>query len=257
MGEPSNGPVVPPAASTLGSGANGSPRCIGVAAVIPTLNEVCTIGHLVGRCLTQVEVVYVLDGGSRDGTDAVASAHGAKVIACGQRGLGRAIRAAIESDLAEVLVFLDGDGSHRPEDIPQLLAPIMQGDADLVIADRITGGSEELDGDLGHLPRRLGTRILQALVNWRLGSRLNDIQNGFRAIRSDVAIRLDLHEDGFCICQEMAVGCLRKGYRVANVPSFEERRTHGHSRLRLWAEWPRFVWTMACWLWSGAAAQRS
>jgi len=219
-----------------------------VAVAIPTLDEAATIGDLVSRCLRHVAAVYVVDGGSRDETVALAQAAGARVIHCRSRGLGRAIRQAIDSDLAEILVILDGDGSHHPEDIPDLLAPLLLGEADLVIADRVAGGSEELDGDWGHVPRAGGTWLLQALMNWRLGTRLNDIQNGFRAIRNPVARDLDLREDGFCICQEMAVRCLLRGYRVVNVPSYETRRRHGRSRLHLWAVWPRFVWTMARWL---------
>jgi glycosyltransferase involved in cell wall biosynthesis len=220
-----------------------------IAVVIPAIDEAATIGPLVRRCRSFVPVVYVLDGGSSDGTQAVARAAGAVVIGCHRPGLGAAIRQAIDADLAEVLVFLDADGSHCPEDIPRMMAPVLRGEADLVIADRIEGGSAELQGDPSHWPRAFGTWVLQRMVNRRLGTRLNDIQNGFRVIRGPVAQGLGLREDGFCICQETAVRCLQQGRRVLNLPSFELRRAHGRPRLRLWAVWPRFIWTMCWWLW--------
>ena len=216
-----------------------------VTAVIPTLNEVRTVGEVVHGCCPYVDKVLVADGGSIDGTCEVAAASGAEVIRLGHRGRGLAIRYVIATDSADILVFIDADGSHIPADIPLVLRPILRDEADLVIACRLTGGSDELDHDFTHVPRAIGSMVLQALVNRCCRVRLTDIQNGFRAIRTAVARDLDLRQCGFCIDQEMAIKCLRLGYRVSNVPSHEFRRCYGRSRLRLWALWPQFVWNVA------------
>jgi glycosyltransferase involved in cell wall biosynthesis len=213
-----------------------------VTAVIPTLNEEKTIAEVVRGCLPHVNEVLVVDGGSTDATCAVASAHGARVICLGQRGLGKAKQHVIATETADILLFLDADGSHRPADIPRLLAPLLDGQADLVIGCRATGGSDEWDNDHGHLVRFLGTKGLQWLFNCCLHGRQTDLQNGFRAIRADVARDLGLKHQGYCIDQEMAVRCLQKGCRVVNVPSREERRRHGHSRFSLWRVAPQFAW---------------
>ena len=130
----------------------------------------------------------------------------------------------------------------RPADIPRLLAPILGGEADLVIASRATGGSDKLDGQLGHLPRALGMKVAQTCVNLRFGVRLTGIQNGFRALPAQVARELLLRHPGFAIDQEMAIRCLRLGYRVANVPSHEDRRRHGKPGLRFWRVAPAVLW---------------
>ncbi len=213
-----------------------------VIAVIPTLNEVQTVGEVVKGSLKFVDDVLVVDGGSEDDTCKVAVSSGARCVCVGRVGKGVAVRYAIATAEADVLVFIDGDGSHDPGDIPLLLEPIIRGEADLVIGSRLSGGSDELQDGRGHLIRALGTRALQALVNARFRTRLTDIQNGFRAVQTQVARNLGLGERGFCVDQEMSLRCLRKGYPVANVPSHEFHRRYGKSHLNLWTAWPRFVW---------------
>jgi glycosyltransferase involved in cell wall biosynthesis len=213
-----------------------------VTAVVSTLNEEKTVAAVVQRCLPYATEVWVVDGGSEDGTCEAAARGGARIVQVNRRGKGLAYQAAIAQADADILVFVDADGSHRPEDIPRLLAPILREEADLVIASRVTGGSDELYGQLDHLPRVLLMKIQRYLVNGCLGSRLTEIQNGFRAIRTAVAREFRLQERGFEIEQEMAIRSLRMGYRVANVPSHEDRRLFGRSRLRLWRVAPRGAW---------------
>jgi glycosyltransferase involved in cell wall biosynthesis len=211
-----------------------------VTAMIPTLNEENTIGRIVERTLKHVDKVLVVDGGSVDQTRAISVNSGAQVLSLRRRGLGYAIRQAITDDDSDIMVILDGDGSHIPEDIPLLVEPIQADRADLTIACRLTGGSEEFF-QRNHLIRRLGSTAIQSMVNRCLGVKLTDIQNGFRAIRLPVAKALGLRSDNFCICQEMAIRCIQKGHRVVNVPSKELSREYGKSKLCLWREAPTFV----------------
>jgi dolichol-phosphate mannosyltransferase len=213
-----------------------------VAAIIPALDEERTIGCVIRGCLEHVDEVLVVDGGSRDRTCEVAEASGARLLRLGLRGKGLALRAGIREVDAGLLVFIDADGSHRPRDIPRLLEPILRGEADLVVGCRVTGGSDELDGQLDHLPRAIGSRVVQVCVNLCLGARLTDIQNGFRAVRAGVARSLPVRHPGFAFDQEMSIRCLRMGYRVINVPSHEDRRLYGKSRICLWRVAPGVLW---------------
>ncbi len=215
-----------------------------VTVVIASLNEAPSIGEVIDGCRRRVPDVLVVDGGSTDGTPDVAREHGARVMSVAERGKGRALQRVIAAEEADILVFVDADGSHDPDDIPRLLEPIVADEADLVVGSRMTGGSDELEHDRGHLIRAVGTHVLQFVVDLRFGVRLTDMQNGYRAIRTAVARDLGLREPRFCIEQEMVIQCLRRGYRVLNVPSHEHRRRHGRSKIRVWAEWPRYVWSV-------------
>jgi len=88
--------------------------------------------------------------------------------------------------------------------------------------------------------RRNGSRLLTAIVNVRWGGRLSDIQNGFRALRTDIGRRLGLREPGFTIEQEMVMKFLGGGFRVLNVPSHEYARRGGEAKLNLGRVWLRF-----------------
>src|SRR6185503_7893558 len=128
-----------------------------------------------------------------------------------------------------ITVFLDADGSHDPEDIPLLVEPILSGRADHVTASRLRGGSSELHGGFDEFLRLSGSSFITACINRRFDCRLSDSQNGFRAIRTDVLKELDLREDVTTIEQEMIIKTLRRGLRMAEVPSHEHPRAHGCS----------------------------
>ena len=123
-----------------------------------------------------------------------------------------------------VTVFVDADGSHDLCDIPRLIEPIRQGEADHVTASRLLGGSSELHGGFDEFFRLPGSSFITACINWRFGVRLSDSQNGFRAIRTCVLRELALRENHTTIEQEMIMRTLRLGYRIAEVPSHESAR---------------------------------
>jgi len=213
-----------------------------VSVVIPALNEAKTIEAVVQACKPFAEQVIVVDGGSHDRTADLAGRAGAHVLVVAGQGKGAAIRFAMPYIQGDIVVFLDADGSHDPQDIPKLLQPIVQGEADHVSGSRLIGGSSELHGTFDECFRLMGSALITAVINWRFGVRLSESQNGFRAIRTTVLKALNLRENATTIEQEMIIKTLRKGYRMAEVPTHEYARQHGTSHIRLRKVWLRYVY---------------
>jgi len=214
-----------------------------LSAIICAKNEAACIAEVVAGCLEHCGEVLVIDGHSSDGTAAAAEAAGAEVYLDNGKGKGDAIRVGIQRATRDILVFVDADGSHDPADIPPLVAPILAGEADHVSGSRPRGGSDELHGDLCKFVRMIGSDIITLGINYRFGIRLTDSQNGFRAIRRQVAQDLGLQENTFTIEQEMIMKTLRKGYRITEVPAHEYARKHGKGRLDVKKVWPRYIYS--------------
>ena len=213
-----------------------------VTVVIPTRNEEGLIGEIVDAVRPYGDVL-VVDGHSTDRTREVAAAHGARVVLDGGRGKGQAIRQALTETTSDIVVFIDADGSHETTDIPKLIAPIAAGEADLVIASRGKGGSDELHGTVGQFIRYVGSQLIMLAINYRWNVRLSDSQNGFRAIRRQVGIDLDLQSNLTTIEQEMLMRALKRGYRVGEVGSHEYERRWGTSKVVVWKLWWAYVWS--------------
>ena len=213
-----------------------------VTVVIPTKNEEGLIGEIVDSVRPYGDVL-VIDGHSTDATRKVAEAHGARVVLDGGRGKGQAIRQAFQDATTDIVVFIDADGSHDPNDIPALVAPIAGGTADLVIGSRGKGGSDELHGTLGQFIRYVGSQLIMLAINYRWDVRLSDSQNGFRAIRRDVGKALDLRSNLTTIEQEMLMRALKRGYRVSEIASHEYERRWGTSKVVVWKLWWAYLWS--------------
>jgi glycosyltransferase involved in cell wall biosynthesis len=214
-----------------------------VTVVIPTKNEEGLIGEIVDSVRPYADEILVIDGHSKDQTRDVAAAHGARVELDGGKGKGDALRRAMDIALGEILVFIDADGSHETKDIPALIAPIAAGKADLVIASRGRGGSDELHGTLEQLIRYVGSQLIMLAINYRWSVRLTDSQNGFRAIRREVGQKLALRSNLTTIEQEMLMRALKQGYRVSEIASHEYTRRWGTSKVVVWKLWAAYIWS--------------
>jgi dolichol-phosphate mannosyltransferase len=214
-----------------------------VTVVIPAKDEEGLIGEIVDGVKPYADEVLVVDGHSRDRTQAIAVEHGARVIQDNGRGKGEALRLSINAATSDILVFIDADGSHDPHDIPKLVGPIRAGTADLVIGSRGKGGSDELHGTFEQFIRYIGSQIIMLTINYRWGVRLTDSQNGFRAIRRDVAAQLGMTSNLTTIEQEMLMKALKQGFRVSEVASHEYERRWGTSKVVVWKLWFAYVWS--------------
>lgn len=215
-----------------------------VSVVVPTRNEARTLKKILTMVKPYADEILVIDGHSTDGTREIALDFGARYELDGRKGKGEALRRAIDLVSHEIIVFIDADGSHSGDDIPKLVAPIQNGVADLVIGSRMRGGSDELHGDIGKFIRMVGSDIITLSINYRFGVRLTDSQNGFRAIRTDVAREIGLTEDIFTIEQEMLMKTLKFGHRAKEVPSHEHPRFFGESGIVVSKVWHKYVWCL-------------
>lgn len=215
-----------------------------ITVAIPARNEAATIGEVVSGVTPFSDEVLVIDGNSTDRTREIADSLGARVLQDRGHGKGDAIRMAIDVAEGDVIVFMDADGSHEVKDIPAMVAPIVAGDADLVVGSRWRGGSDELAGDLSKFVRSTGSAIIALCINYRWGVRLTDVENGFRAISSRVARDIGLDSDGFTIEQEMIMKCLKNGYHLQEISTHEYPRKAGRSQLNLWKTSHQFAWNL-------------
>jgi dolichol-phosphate mannosyltransferase len=215
-----------------------------VAVVIPAKDEVVTLPAVIEGVRPYCSELIVVDGRSRDGTPELAARLGARVIVDDGRGKGSALRLAAREAHSEVIVFVDADGSHDPNDVPRVAAKVLSGEFDLVIGSRRRGGSDELHSSFFEFVRLMGSEIIGLAINYRFGLRLTDYQNGLRAIRRDVMNALGTTQNSFTIEQEMSIKCIRRGYRVGEVPAHEYRRQAGHSHIVTWKVGWRYVWSV-------------
>lgn len=194
-------------------------RTIGV--VIPALNEEAAIGRVIGDVPAWVDRVVVADNGSRDQTAGVARAAGATVVEAPETGYGAACLAGLSqlSD-ADVIVFLDGDYSDYPEDMADLVAPILSGSHDLVLGSRVLGVREA-----GALTpqQHFGNWLATSLIRLIWGARYTDL-GPFRAISRTALDRLGMADRNYGWTVEMQVKAAELGLRALEVPVRYRRR---------------------------------
>lgn len=198
-----------------------------VSLVIPTLNEEANIGWVLQRVPPWVEEIIVVDGGSNDRTVEVARALRPDVVVVTElrRGKGLALRRGFEAATREVVVMIDADGSMDPNEIESYVRAVDEG-YDLVKGSRATGGSTDLTP-----ARQLGNFCLRGLVNLLYASDFTELCYGFMALRRSSIPEMGLEADGFEIETEIVVNSLRRGLRIAEVPSHEAERLNGRSHL--------------------------
>ena len=188
-----------------------------IIAVIPCLNEEHFIKDVVVKTINYVDKVIVIDDGSKDATARVAQEAGAEVVSHPRsQGAGAATRTGFETALkhgADIVVTIDGDGQHNPEEIPRLLAPILKGQADLVIGSRFL----DPDTNMPHY-RKLGIDAITWLYNWGSPVRVSDSQSGFRAHSRKLLEAVRITRKDFSFSIEVLVKSRRLGLVIAEVP---------------------------------------
>jgi len=187
-----------------------------VSVIIPTRNEARAIGHVLADLpVDLITEVLVVDNDSSDETPEIAARLGARVVREPRRGYGRACLTGLAHTSApDVVVFLDGDYSDRPVELPRLLAPISEGRADITLGSRLTGPRMP-----GALPwhAAFGNRLAAGLISLLFGQRITDL-GPFRAARADVLRVLALEETTYGWAVEMILKGALRGFRIVEVP---------------------------------------
>jgi glycosyltransferase involved in cell wall biosynthesis len=190
-----------------------STGCLMVA--IPAYNEELTIGSVVARARRHADRVIVIDDGSDDGTADVAELVGAEVFRHPvNEGYGSAIRDCLQIARdcdVEVLVTLDGDGQHNPDDIPQLIDEMRRSGADIVIGSRFVHGAKNRT-----IPRyrKFGMKMLNHATTLSSGLRLSDSQSGFRAYSRKALHAIDVNQNGMGVSSEIIIRAADSNLKV-------------------------------------------
>ena len=202
----------------------------GSIAVIPAYNEELTIGSIVLRTREHVDGVIVVNDGSTDRTAEIARTAGAEVIDI-EKNSGKAsalmkgLQRAKHYSPAFVLT-LDADWQHNPDEIPRVAAPVILGNADLVIGSRYLGNGRNIPTH-----RQLGQKVLNGFTNLGAGQKVTDSQSGFRALSRRALDNLDFESEGFSIESDMVMHFSSIGLNIFEVPTTVSYRVpNGHKR---------------------------
>ena len=215
-----------------------------IAIAIPCYNEAVTIAKVVGdfrRALPQA-AIYVFDNNSRDDSAALAEQSGAKVVRVANQGKGHVLRAIFDRLEEDVLVLVDGDDTYPAEEVDALLAPILAGDADMVVGERLASASSANMKAM----HRLGNRIVVSLLNRLFDTRYRDVLSGYRVFNRRFIESVPVLTEGFEVETEITLGALAEELRVVEVPiEYRARPEDSQSKLRPFADGYRILLTAA------------
>ena len=185
-------------------------------AIIPAYNEEVALGSIILRTLQYVDEVIIVNDGSDDKTVDVAKLAGAEIINHATNlGKGEELKPGFSAiGDADVVVTIDADGQHNPDEIPSLIKPIIEDGADLVNGSRYMNGPEE------NTPayRRVGQQVLDNATNISAGIKVTDSQSGFRAFSPAACKVFRFYDTGFGIESEMLVDVAEAGLKIVEVP---------------------------------------
>jgi hypothetical protein len=203
-----------------------------IAIVIPAYNEEDNVAHVLARIPDSVcgigTAVLVMDDGSRDATGDIAREHGAAVARHvtnlgGGAALRTGYRLMVDSG-AQIVVTLDADGQHRPEEMASLVQPILDGTVDMAHGSRVLGHAEP-----NHAAREMGIVFFNRLVSLITRTRVTDCSNGYRAVRATVLPQLVLRQEQFHT-SEFMIEAIKRGIPATEVGVTVDQRLHGHSK---------------------------
>ena len=206
-----------------------------VSVIIPVFNEEATIGDIVIRTKKTLEKlgvkyeVIVVDDGSDDKSAFIAQKNGVRVLRDGHNGKGFALRSGFKFANGDVVVTLDADGSHKPEEIPLVLNYLIENKADFVVGSRFA--NSEVNKTKVPKINRAGNRLFNNLTGYMTGVKITDSQSGFRAFRTSLIKKMNLSSSGYEVESEMLIKALKMGVRFTETPISFDQRTMGRSKL--------------------------
>lgn len=206
--------------------------------IIPARNEADGLRRLLPLlpgCLPEGTEIVVVNDGSEDDTAALCRAHGAREVAHPYpKGNGAAIKSGVRAAKGDVLIFMDADGQHKPEDIAALLTKFHEG-YDMVVGARLAGSQAGLH-------RAVANDFFSRFASWMVQQPVEDLTSGFRVVKADKFRKfLYLLPNGFSYPTTITMSFFRAGYSVAYVPIHAPRRRTGKSHIRPLRDGVRFL----------------
>lgn len=202
-----------------------------VAVLVPCYNEELTVSDVIRdfkKALPEADI-YVYNNNSKDKTRELALAAGAIVKDEYAQGKGNVVRSMFRDIDADVYVMVDGDNTYPADEVDKLIAPVVEGKADMVIGDRLSSTYYEENKRPFH---NFGNSLVKGLINFLFKSDLEDIMTGYRAFSKKFVKCMPVMSDGFQIETEMTIFALTNNMKVVNVPiTYRDRPEGSESKL--------------------------
>ncbi len=217
--------------------------------IVPVYNEKQTIGKIVEK-IEKIDLgiekeIIIVDDGSTDGTREILKGmtqNNVKTVYHDKnRGKGAALRAGFREAKGEILLTQDADLEYDPAEYPSLLAPILQGVADVVFGSRLSGGKPQRVYLFWH---KIGNNFLTFVTNFLYNTTLTDMETGYKVFRREVLQGMTLRSNDFCIEPEMTAKVFKRKWRVYEIPISYYGRTYAEGKKIHWWDGIRAFWTL-------------
>jgi len=200
-----------------------------ISIIIPCMNEETTIGNCIRKALSvlkqeDIEGEIIVADSSTDHSREIAESFGAIIVTPEERGYGNAYLEGIRHAKGKYLILSDADDTYDLSEMPKLLKPLMENNADFVMGDRLRGNIKQ--GAMPWLHRYIGNPILTKTLNTLFGTNIHDSHSGMRAITREAYNKLNLQSEGMEFASEMIIEAARKRLRITEIPiTYYPRKT--------------------------------
>ncbi|MEX2160748.1 MAG: glycosyltransferase family 2 protein [Anaerolineales bacterium] len=220
------------------------PRNLKLAVAIPCHNEATTVSAVVQafRKALPKATIYVFDNASTDASAQLARKAGADVRRVAALGKGHAMRAVFDELEEDLIIVVDADDTYFADDVHALIAPVLAGEADMTVGERLAAASP------ANMKRvnQFGNRLIVGYINRLFGTKFSDVLSGYRAVNRRFVESVPVLTSGFEVETEVTLAALAEGLRVVEVPvRYRSRPEDSHSKLRPFADGYRIVLTAA------------
>ena len=216
-----------------------------IAVIIPCYNEELTIGKVINDFKGELPEadIYVYDNNSKDKTGEIAKEHGAIVIKEIRQGKGNVVRSMFRDIDADIYIMVDGDDTYPAEAVRDLMEPIINNEADMVIGDRLSNGTYEKENKRAF--HNLGNNLVQGLIGLLFKNEIKDIMTGYRAFNRFFVKTMPVMSEGFQIETEMSIHALDKKFRLKEIPiEYRDRPDGSESKLNTFRDGYRVIKTL-------------
>lgn len=213
-----------------------------IAVIIPCFNEAATIAQVIADFRQELPfaTIHVYDNNSSDDTAAIARSAGALVSHEYRQGKGNVVKTMFQEVDADIYVLVDGDTTYPADKVHDLLRPVLEGMADMVVGSRLLEKSSEM-----HQVNLFGNRLFLFVVNMIFGSCLTDILSGYRVMTREFVRTIPVLSQGFQVETELSIQALHKDMRVWEVPvKLVNRPPGGESKIRIASDGLKIVYTI-------------